>query len=100
MVIALGMIIVHEYISAVFMFIVVFLIVSNDFELNRLQIESFSIKCGEIFDGDYLFSRIVCCRTYYSSSGITDAQIFQDLIAQFRMTMFVSRIGNGMRYLV
>ena len=98
--IALGMIIVHEYLSAVFMFMVVFVSfppISNlvDSELN------ISISGAVRF----LLVLILLAGSFsfepnYSSSVITDAQILLGFHSITQMAIFVIGIGNGILHLI
>ena len=100
MVIALGMIIVHEYFSAVFMLMVVFVSfppISNliDSELN------ISISGAVRF----LMALILLAGSFavepnYSSLVITGAPISLGAHSMIKMTMFNIGTVNGVRYLI
>jgi hypothetical protein len=89
-VIALGMIIVHEYFSAVFMLMVVFVLFPP---ISNLIYSKLNISIS----GAMKFLKVIiflagsfAVEPNYSSSVITDTQ----------MTMFVIGIGNDMRRLI
>ena len=88
--ITLAMIIVHEYFSAVFMLIVVFLLfppISNfiDSKLNLSVSGALRFSMVILFlAGSFAVEPIIHLQ------GLLILKFFQDLITQLRMTMFVS----------
>ena len=98
-VIALGMIIEREYFSAVFMFMVVFVLFPP---ISNLIESEFNISVSEavrVLLVIILLAGSFAVEPNHSSSAIIYAHTFQDLITQLRMTMFIIGIGNGMRHL-
>ena len=99
-VLALGMIIVHEYFSAVFMFMVVFVLfppISNLIDSNL----NISISGAMRFLMVIIFlAGSFAVEPNYSSSVITDNQISLGSHSITQMTMFVIGIGNDMRRLI
>ena len=98
--IALGMIIVHEYLSAVFMFMVVFVSfppISNliDSELNILISGPMRFLLALI-----LLAGSFAVEPNYSSSVITDAQILLGFHSITQMKMFVVGMGNGILHFI
>src|SRR5271169_5196740 len=95
-VLALGMIIVHEYFSAVFMFMVVFVLfppISNLIDSNL----NISISGAMRFLMVIIFlAGSFAVEPNYSSSVITDTQISLGSHSITQMTMFVIGIGNDM----
>jgi hypothetical protein len=99
-VLALGMIILHEYFSAVFMFVVVFVLfppISNLIDSNL----NISISGAMRFLMVIIFlTGSFAVEPNYSSSVITDTQISLGSHSITQMTMFVIGIGNDMRRLI
>jgi len=98
--IALGMIIVHEYLSAGFMLMVVsvsFPPISNliDSELNILISGPMRFLLALI-----LLAGSFAVEPNYSSSVITDAQILLGFHSITQMKMFVVGMGNGILHFI
>ena len=98
--IALGMIIVHEYLSSGFMLMVVFVSfppISNliDSELNILISRPMRFLLALI-----LLAGSFAVEPNYSSSVITDAQILLGFHSITQMKMFVVGMGNGILHFI
>ena len=98
--IALGMIIVHEYLSAGFMLMVV--LVSFPLTSNLIDSELNISISGPL---RFLVVLILLAGSFsiepnYSSSVITDAQILLGFHSITQMKMFVIGIGNGILYFI
>jgi hypothetical protein len=98
--IALGMIIVREYLSAGFMLMVIF--VSFPPISNLIDSELNISMSGPV---RFLLVLILLAGSFsvepnYSSSVITDAQIFLGFHSITQMKMFVIGIGNDILYLI